>query len=70
VTALIDQPPIPDLAYLVYAIRKLIAAILDMDRGFMKRPIPAVDIGNAKHDLDFAHVLVGKPVTTFPGHAV
>ena len=50
VTALVDQPPVPDLADLIDAIGKLIAAVLDMDRGFAIRPIAAVDIGDAQHE--------------------
>src|SRR5262249_60337719 len=47
VAAEIDDPPSPDLAHLVDPVGKLIAAVLDMDRGLRERKVAAVDVGDA-----------------------
>ena len=49
VAALVDQPAAPHLADLVYAVGKLIAAVLDVDASLRQRKVAAVDIGDARH---------------------
>jgi hypothetical protein len=45
--ALVDQVPLSHFTQLVDAIGKLVATILDIDRGVASREIPAIDVGNA-----------------------
>ena len=45
----VDQPACPHLADFVNAVSELVAAILDMNRGFAVRHIASVHISDARH---------------------
>jgi hypothetical protein len=47
VATFVDEAPSPDLTHLIDAIRKLVAAVFDVNRGVAVRHIPAVDVGDA-----------------------
>jgi hypothetical protein len=46
---LVDEAATPHLAYFIYAIAELIAAILDVNFGVWKRQITAIDVSDAGH---------------------
>src|ERR1700751_2893077 len=48
-SSLVDEAAIPHLAYFVYAIAELIAAILDVYFGVCEWQITAVDVSDAGH---------------------
>src|SRR5262249_11665295 len=46
----VDQVPVADLADLVNAVGKLIAAVFDVDHRVVIRAVASVDVGDAQHE--------------------
>jgi hypothetical protein len=66
VAPLIDEAPVPHLAYLINAIGELISAVLDVHRRLAQREVTAVDVGAARHGQDSVKsVATNAPIPAF-----